>query len=155
MELTHIDENGLATMVDVSEKEPTARVAVAKGVVRMNAEALSAVRSGKGRKGEVLNTALVAGITAAKRTWELIPMCHQIPLSGVKIGFAFLADGVEIAAEVNCTAKTGAEMEALTAVTVAALTVYDMVKAVDKRMKIENVRLVKKSGGKSGEVCYE
>lgn len=154
-EFSHIGSDGRARMVDVGDKVPTKRTAVAKGEVRMKPETLRLVREGSGRKGEVLNTALVAGVQAAKRTWELIPMCHNIPLDGVEINFGF-GDGVlEITAEVRCTAVTGAEMEALTAVSVCALTVYDMVKSADKTMSVERVRLVMKSGGKSGEVHYE
>ena len=154
-EFSHIGSDGRARMVDVGDKVPTKRTAMAKGEVRMKPETLLLVREGSGRKGEVLNTALVAGVQAAKRTWELIPMCHNIPLDGVEISFGF-GDGVlEIAAEVCCTAVTGAEMEALTAVSVCALTVYDMVKSADKTMSVERVRLVMKSGGKSGEVHYE
>lgn len=153
--LSHLGADGRARMVDVSAKEPTHRVAVAKGVVKMKPETLALVREGTGRKGEVLNTALVAGTMAAKRTWELIPMCHNIPLSGVEITYDFLPDALVITAEVACTGVTGVEMEALTAVSVCALTVYDMVKSADKTMVIDNIRLVRKSGGKSGDVSYE
>lgn len=155
MELSHIGLNGRACMVDVSEKSVTRREAVAKGVVKMKPEILKLVLEGTGRKGEVLNTALVAGVSAAKRTWELIPMCHNLSLSGVEIDFEPLAEGLGIVAKVTCAAVTGVEMEAMTAVSVAALTVYDMVKSADKTMIIDNIRLVKKSGGKSGEVYYE
>lgn len=153
--LSHLGADGRARMVDVSDKTPTHRVAVAEGRVRMKPETLVLVREGTGRKGEVLNTALVAGIAAAKRTWELIPMCHSLPLSGAEITFAFGEDELIITAEVMCTGVTGVEMEALTAVSVCALTVYDMVKSADKTMIIGNVRLLRKSGGKSGDVSYE
>lgn len=153
--LSHIGADGRARMVDVSDKTPTHRVAVAEGRVRMKPETLVLVREGTGRKGEVLNTALVAGIAAAKRTWELIPMCHSLPLSGAEITFGFGEDELIITAEVMCTGVTGVEMEALTAVSVCALTVYDMVKSADKTMVIGNIRLLRKSGGKSGDVSYE
>ena len=153
--LSHLGADGRARMVDVSAKEPTHRVAVAQGVVKMKPETLTLVKEGTGRKGEVLNTALVAGTMAAKRTWGLIPMCHNIPLSGVEITYDFLPDALVITAEVVCTGVTGVEMEALTAVSVCALTVYDMVKSADKTMVIDNIRLVRKSGGKSGDVSYE
>lgn len=153
--LSHIGADGRARMVDVSDKTPTHRVAVAEGRVRMKPETLVLVREGTGRKGEVLNTALVAGIAAAKRTWELIPMCHSLPLSGAEIRFGFGEDELIITAEVRCTGVTGVEMEALTAVSVCALTVYDMVKSADKTMVIGNIRLLRKSGGKSGDVSYE
>lgn len=155
MDLSHIGGSGRARMVDVGDKEITRRTAVAKGRIIMAGETLELVKTGGGKKGEVLNTALVAGIMAAKRTSELIPMCHNIRLDGVDIDFRFLPDGLEITASVACRGNTGAEMEALTAVSVCALTVYDMVKAVDKGMKIDGVRLTEKTGGKSGEVKHE
>ena len=147
-ELTHFNEQGRARMVDVTEKAVTHRRAVA-----MNAEAFAAVQSGTVKKGDVLAVAQVAGIQAAKHNWELIPMCHPLPLTGIDITFA-LSDSpcmVEIQAAVTCTGVTGVEMEALTAVSVAALTIYDMCKAVQKDMRIENIRLLSKSGGKSGD----
>lgn len=153
--LNHLGADGRARMVDVSEKAPTHRVAVARGEVKMKPETLALVKDGTGRKGEVLNTALVAGIAAAKRTWELIPMCHSLPLTGAEISYDFLPDTLVIMAKIGCTSVTGVEMEALTAVSVCALTVYDMVKSADKTMIIDNIRLVSKSGGKSGDVCYE
>lgn len=153
--LSHLGADGRAKMVDVSDKTPTHRVAVARGMIRMKPETLALVREGTGRKGEVLNTALVAGIAAAKRTWELIPMCHSLPLSGAEIAYDFLPDALVITAQISCTGVTGVEMEALTAVSVCALTVYDMVKSADKTMIIDNIRLIRKSGGKSGDVYYE
>ena len=151
--LTHFDAAGNAVMVDVSGKPVTAREATARGILTMNAEAFAAVQSGTVKKGDVLAVAQVAGIQAAKHNWELIPMCHPLPLTGIDITFA-LSDSpcmVEIQAAVTCTGVTGVEMEALTAVSVAALTIYDMCKAVQKDMRIENIRLLSKSGGKSGD----
>ncbi len=139
-------------MVDVTEKSATVRVAVAAGRVRMNAETFALVRSGGMKKGDVLATAQIAGIMAAKRTPELIPMCHPLPITGVEMDLRLdeAALTVEITATVKCTGVTGVEMEALTAVSVAALTVYDMCKAVQKDMTISEIRLLEKSGGKSG-----
>ena len=142
-------------MVDVSAKEPTEREAVAKGVVVMQPDTLSKLKEGKLPKGETLTVAQVAGITAAKQTSQLIPMCHHLALDEVKIEFEFVGEGVEITARVRCTGKTGVEMEALTAVAVTALTIYDMCKAVERGIRIEDIRLVKKSGGKSGEIVLE
>ena len=142
-------------MVDVSAKEPTAREAVAKGVVAMKPDTLSKLREGKLPKGETLTVAQVAGIAAAKQTSQLIPMCHHLALDEVKIEFEFVDDGVEITARVKCTGRTGVEMEALTAVAITALTIYDMCKAVERGIRIEGIRLVRKSGGKSGEVVLE
>ncbi len=154
MEFSHINDKGFAKMVDISSKTDTAREAVAEGKISTAPEVVEAIKGNKLKKGEVLNTALVAGVMAAKRTWELIPMCHNIPLSSVEIDFEYGQDGVTARATVKCNAPTGAEMEALTAVSVALLTIYDMIKSADKRAVIENVRLVKKSGGKSGNVEY-
>ena len=154
MEFSHINDKGFAKMVDISSKTDTAREAVAEGKISTAPEVVEAIKGNKLKKGEVLNTALVAGVMAAKRTWELIPMCHNIPLSSVEIDFEYLQDGVTAMATVKCNAPTGAEMESLTAVSVALLTIYDMIKSADKRAVIENVRLVKKSGGKSGNVEY-
>lgn len=153
MELTHIDEKGNARMVDVSEKTVTVREAVAAGRVYMKPETLQLIIEGNMPKGDVLSTARIAGIMAAKRTWELIPMCHQIPLDGIKVELMgnLEKSSVDITATVRCSWKTGVEMEALTAVSVAGLTVYDMCKAVDKEMVIGEITLMKKSGGKSGE----
>ena len=149
-----MDQRGDARMVDVAEKDVTRRVAVAAGSVRMKPETMERVRREDLPKGSVLGTARVAGIMAAKRTSELIPLCHQLPLSSVNVDFRFdeTLPGVHIEATARTTAQTGVEMEALTAVSVAALTLYDMVKAVDKNMRIEAVRLVHKSGGRSGEI---
>jgi len=138
-------------MVDVSAKAITAREAVARGRIRISAAAMRLARSGKLRKGGVTEVARLAGILAAKRTAEAIPLCHPLPLAHVDVDLTPRRDGFEIEARVRTTAPTGAEMEALHAVAVAALTVYDMVKAADKRMTIENIRLIRKTGGKSGD----
>jgi cyclic pyranopterin phosphate synthase len=138
-------------MVDVSGKAETAREATAKGRVVMRAEPLALIAGGSAKKGDVLAVARLAGIMAAKRTADLIPLCHPLPVSAVSVDFSMAEDAVEIAATVRTTGRTGVEMEALTAVSVAALTVYDMVKAVDRGMRIEAVRVVRKSGGKSGD----
>jgi cyclic pyranopterin phosphate synthase len=142
-------------MIDVSQKKPTLRQAVAKGHVVMRPETLEMLREDRLPKGNVLTVAQVAGITAAKQTSQLIPMCHPLELDEVKIEFDFRGDGVEITSQVKCTGKTGVEMEALTAVAVAALTIYDMCKAVERSVKIEDIRLVSKSGGKSGKIVIE
>lgn len=149
-ELTHVNAQGRARMVDVGEKPVTVRVARAGGKVLMAPSTLELVRSGGTRKGDVLAVAQVAGIMAAKRTWELVPMCHQIPLSGVDISFAFEEDGISIEAAARCKGETGVEMEALTAVSVAALTIYDMCKSHQRDMEIVDVRLLEKDGGRSG-----
>ena len=151
MELTHFNEQGRARMVDVTEKEKTFRVARAAGEVRMNPETAQLVRDGRMKKGDVLAVAQVAGIMAAKRTSDLIPMCHPIALTGINLEFRWEDATLHILAEVKCTGETGVEMEALTAVSAAALTVYDMCKAVQRDMEITNIRLLYKSGGKSGE----
>ena len=151
-DFTHFNESGRAKMVDVSEKSETSRTAVAAGRVRMNRETFELVKSGGMKKGDVLGAAQIAGIMAAKRTPDLIPMCHTLLLSGVDMAFE-LNDAdctVEITATVRCQGVTGVEMEALTAVSVAALTVYDMCKAVQKDMEITDIWLLSKSGGKSG-----
>lgn len=150
--LTHIDADGRARMVDVSGKEATKRIAKAEGRVLMSAVALDLARS-KGGKGDVRATAEIAGVMAAKRTSDLIPMCHPLALSSVKVRVDELADGsgIGVVAEVVTTGPTGVEMEALTAVSVACLTIYDMLKAVDRAMRIEGVRLLAKSGGASGD----
>jgi cyclic pyranopterin phosphate synthase len=153
--LTHVDEAGNARMVEVGEKPVTRREAVAEGFVRMGDEARSLVAAGHSRKGDVLGVAQLAGIMGAKRTGELIPLCHPIPLDGVDVGLEPVTGGVRIVASARCTGRTGVEMEALTAVTIAALTVYDMLKAVDKGMRIEGVRLLRKSGGRSGAFTAE
>ena len=152
-DFTHFNESGRAKMVDVSEKTETSRTAVAAGRVRMNRETFELVKTGGMKKGDVLGAAQIAGIMAAKRTPDLIPMCHTLLLSGVDMAFE-LNDAdctVDITATVRCQGVTGVEMEALTAVSVAALTVYDMCKAVQKDMEITDIRLLSKSGGKSGD----
>jgi cyclic pyranopterin phosphate synthase len=156
-ELSHIDETGKARMVDVGQKEDTERMAIAQGEVIMQSATLELIREGMIKKGDVLTVAQVAGIMAAKRTFELIPMCHPLPLHDIVLDLSLNPElpGIKITATVKTIAKTGVEMEALTAVTVAALTVYDMAKAVEKTMKIHNVRLVQKTGGKSGDVFNE
>ena len=150
--LTHIDAEGNAHMVDVSAKDPTERIAVARGVVQMAAETLDLIVSGQAKKGDVLGVARVAGIMAAKRTHDLIPLCHPLALSQVTVDLEpdHDASSVTVSARVKVTGKTGVEMEALTAVSVACLTVYDMVKAVDRGIRISDIRLVEKTGGKSG-----
>jgi cyclic pyranopterin phosphate synthase len=148
--LTHIDPDGSARMVDVGAKAETRRLAVAAGRIVMTPEALAAIRAGDAPKGDVLGTARIAGIMAAKRTGELIPMCHPLVLDAVNLDFAFEADAIRAAATVSLTGRTGVEMEAITAVCVALLTIYDMAKALDKGMIIGDVRLVEKQGGKSG-----
>lgn len=150
-ELTHLDSQGRARMVDVGGKPETQRVAVALGRIRMNAATLAALRDGKTPKGDVLAVARIAGIMAAKRTGELIPLCHPLALDAVSVEFAFVDDGVEARATASLTGRTGVEMEALTAVSVALLTVYDMAKAIDKGMVLEGIRLIEKRGGKSGD----
>ena len=155
--LTHIDPKGRPRMVDVSEKAATAREATAGGSVYMAAATLALVTSGKAAKGDVLTTAQLAGIMAAKRTHELIPLCHPLPLTGIDVSLApdEKRGAVDITATVRTTAQTGVEMEALTAVSVAALTVYDMLKAAQKDIRIGDIRLVRKRGGKSGDVTLE
>lgn len=150
MSLTHFDAKGDAHMVDVTGKEITTRTATARGSVRMNAETRNLVRDGTAKKGDVLAVARLAGIMAAKKTADLIPLCHPLPLSKVALELDLSETGVEISATVRTTGQTGVEMEALTAVSVAALTVYDMLKAVQKDMQIEDIRLTFKDGGKSG-----
>ncbi|HLG71619.1 MAG TPA: cyclic pyranopterin monophosphate synthase MoaC [Chloroflexota bacterium] len=151
--LSHLDDRGRARMVDVTEKADTARIAVARGRIRMRRETLALILAGGLEKGNVLTTAQIAGVMAAKRTHELIPMCHPLLLSGIQVELEpdEAASAVVITATVKTTGKTGVEMEALTAVSVAALTVYDMCKAVDRAMRISDVRLLRKSGGKSGD----
>lgn len=148
--LTHIDEAGQASMVDVSAKNATLREAVAEGRITMSADALAAIREGSAKKGDVLATARIAGIMAAKKTSELIPLCHPLMLSKVSVDFAFEDDGIRVTSLVRLTGQTGVEMEAMTAVSVALLTIFDMAKALDKGMVISNIRLLSKSGGKSG-----
>ena len=149
--LTHIDETGRANMVDVSDKAVTAREALAEGFVRMDAATLALALSGDAKKGDVRATAEIAGIMAAKKTADLIPLCHPLALSKVEVRVEPGEGGLSVTARVRTTGQTGVEMEALTAVSVACLTVYDMLKAADKAMTIENVRLLTKTGGKSGD----
>ena len=155
--LSHTDETGRARMVDVSSKDNTERVAIAKAEVTMQVKTLELIRDGMLKKGDVLAVAQIAGIMAAKRTSELIPMCHPLPLLDIKVDLTLDANlpGVQITSYVKTIAQTGVEMEALTAVAVAGLTVYDMAKAVEKTMRIQNIRLVRKSGGQSGDVVNE
>ena len=150
--LTHLDASGAANMVDVTEKPATDRTAVAEGSVVMRPETLALIREGDAKKGDVIGTARLAGIMAAKRTHELIPLCHPLLLSKVKVECAIddALPGLRLTAEVRVQGPTGVEMEALTAVSVACLTVYDMVKAVDRGMRIEGIRLLAKDGGRSG-----
>ena len=156
-ELTHFSEAGRARMVDVSEKSDTRRVAIASGVLRMQPETLARIRAGKIAKGDVLTVADVGAVMAAKRTADLIPMCHPIALTGVEVDFSEIDEidqngcvGIKVVASASCTGQTGVEMEALCAASVALLTIYDMCKAVDRGMYIEHVRLEEKRGGKSG-----
>lgn len=151
-ELSHIDQSGRATMVDVGDKDNTDRVARARGFVYMADETLAAIRESRIVKGEVLQVARIAGIMGAKHTSELIPMCHLLALDNVSVAFKPAPDdgGIAIEATARCHGKTGVEMEALTAVSVAALTVYDMCKAIDKAMHIGDIHLIEKTGGKSG-----
>jgi cyclic pyranopterin phosphate synthase len=149
--LTHIGDTGAARMVDVSAKAESLREATAKGRVTMQPETLALIAGGAAKKGDVLATARIAGIQAAKRTADLIPLCHPLPLSAVAVELDLAENAVEISATVRTTGRTGVEMEALTAVSVAALTIYDMVKAVDRGMRIEAIRVTAKSGGKSGD----
>ncbi|WP_409174976.1 cyclic pyranopterin monophosphate synthase MoaC [Brevibacillus fortis] len=151
-QLTHFNEQNRARMVDVSEKDVTKRVAVAESQISMKPETLARIREGRIEKGDVLAVAQVAGVMAAKKTWEIIPMCHPLPLTGIDIQFAFVDETkLAITGTVKTTGKTGVEMEALTAVSVAALTVYDMCKAMDKEMIIGPTSLQSKTGGKSGD----
>jgi len=148
--LTHLDEQGAARMVDVGGKAETARSATATGRIRMSAEALAAVRDGSGPKGDVLAAARIAGIMAAKKTAELIPLCHPLMLDAVTVDFVFEDDAVRVTARALLTGRTGVEMEALTAASLALLTIYDMGKAIEKGMVIDEIRLLEKTGGKSG-----
>ncbi|MCW1428513.1 cyclic pyranopterin monophosphate synthase MoaC [Novosphingobium sp. JCM 18896] len=148
--LTHLDDQGHARMVDVGGKAETQRVAIASGRIRMSPQALAAIRQGEVPKGDVIAAARIAGIMAAKKTGELIPLCHPLALDAVTLDFAFEEDGVRATATASLTAKTGVEMEAMTATSIALLTIYDMAKAIDKGMIIDQVRLIEKRGGKSG-----
>jgi cyclic pyranopterin phosphate synthase len=157
MSLTHLDDKGAARIVDVTGKTPTHREAVAAGEIRMEPQTLAMIQSRGAAKGDVLAVARVAGIMAAKRTPDLIPLCHPLTITGVEVDFSFDEEqsAVKIVARVRCSGTTGVEMEALTAVSVAALTIYDMCKAVDRRMRVENIRLIRKHGGKSGDIVLE
>ena len=155
MDLTHINEQGGARMVEVTEKGETVRTAVAEGRIHMRRETAELIRTGGMAKGDVLAVAQVAGIMAAKRTPDLIPMCHSLRLTGVDIAFTLEEEAVHIRATVRCKGETGVEMEALTAVSAAALTIYDMCKAVQKDMEIGEIRLCRKTGGKSGDYIKE
>ena len=148
--LTHLDEHGAARMVDVGVKPESQRKAVAEGRIRMSGEALAALWDGTGPKGDALATARIAGIMAAKRTGELIPLCHPLALDAVTVEFSRESDAIRVTATTSCTGRTGVEMEAMSAASVALLTLYDMGKAVDRAMTIEGVRLIEKLGGKSG-----
>ncbi|MBE3119711.1 MAG: cyclic pyranopterin monophosphate synthase MoaC [Chloroflexi bacterium] len=152
--LTHLDDSGRAQMVDVGDKPDTERLAIASGEVVMKQATLDLIRGGAIKKGDVLTVAQIAGIAAAKRTAELIPLCHPLPITHIEVALSLddTLPGVVIMASVKTTGKTGVEMEALTAVSVAALTVYDMAKAAEKTMKIQNIRLVEKHGGRSGDI---
>ena len=156
-ELSHMDEQGRPKMVDVSGKPESQRLAIAKGLVKMQAATFKRIKEGQVEKGDVLAFAQLAGIMAAKKTPHLIPLCHPIPIDEVKIDFELNEknSAVEITAAVKNTGRTGVEMEAMTAVSVTALTIYDMVKGIDRGARIENIRLVHKSGGKSGDITLE
>ena len=153
-QLTHLDENGHARMVNVGAKPETERIAIATGEIHLSIETLNMIRQGLMKKGDVLTVSQIAGILAAKKTAELIPLCHPIPIHHIEVNLELAESlpGLNITATVRTTGKTGAEMEALTAVSVAALTVYDMVKSVEKTGKIQNIHLVEKHGGLSGDV---
>lgn len=151
MDLTHFNESGRAHMVDVGEKDITKRTAIATGRIRMKKETVNRIKEGLIEKGDVLSVAQIAGIMGAKKTSDLIPMCHNINLNGTDIRFSIGDDFIDLEAEVKTTGKTGVEMEALTAISIACLTIYDMCKAIDKDMIIEDIKLIKKTGGKSGE----
>ena len=156
-QLSHLDESGKARMVDVGDKPDTERVAIARGEVVMRPETLALIQAGALKKGDVLTVAQLAGVMAAKRTADLIPLCHPLQLSHIAVELELdpALPGVQIAATVRTRGKTGVEMEALTAVSVAALTVYDMAKAAEKTLRIQNIRLVEKRGGRSGDVLNE
>ena len=155
--LSHVDEQGRVKMVDVGQKPESERIAIARGEVQMKKETLELIRAGQIQKGDVLTVAQIAGITASKRTSELIPLCHPLALTHIEVELALddALPGVVITATVKVSGKTGVEMEALTAVSVAALTVYDMAKAAEKTMRIQNIRLIEKHGGRSGDVVNE
>ncbi len=148
--LTHVDAAGKARMVDVGDKPVSRRVAVAAGFIRLSSETLKLLRENRLQKGDALQVARIAGIMAAKRTHELIPLCHPLPITNVEVNIHLTEEGADIRATVKCDGKTGVEMEALTACSVAALTLYDMCKSVDRSMVIDNIRLLRKEGGRSG-----
>jgi cyclic pyranopterin phosphate synthase len=150
-QLTHLDESGNARMVDIGGKAETQRVAIAGGRIRMSGPALAAIRDGNVPKGDVLATARIAGIMAAKKTSELIPLCHPLALDAVTVDFSVEEDALAVRATASLTGRTGVEMEAMTAASIALLTIYDMAKAIDKGMVIDAVRLIEKRGGKSGD----
>ena len=150
-DLTHLNADGGAHMVDVSAKADTAREAVAEGRISMSAEALAAIRAGNMKKGDVFGTARIAGILAAKKTSDLIPLCHPLMLSKISVEFSYETSAIRVEARVRLNGPTGVEMEALTAVSVTLLTLYDMAKALDKSMIISDIRLLSKTGGKSGD----
>jgi cyclic pyranopterin phosphate synthase len=149
MDLTHFNDNGRARMVDVGDKNKTDRVATARGYISMGTETIDTIKNGGMKKGDVLSVAQVGGIMGAKKTWDLIPMCHNILIDGADIDFTIDEDRIWVEARVRTTGKTGIEMEALTAVSIACLTIYDMCKAIDKKMVIGDIKLIKKTGGKS------
>jgi cyclic pyranopterin phosphate synthase len=155
--LTHITDDGSAVMVDVSEKEQTLRIAIARGEISLSLETLALVKEGKMKKGDVLAVARLAGIMAAKKTSDLIPLCHNIQLNQVKVDLEIkeALPGIEITCQIKTWDRTGAEMEALTGVSVAALTIYDMIKAVQKDARINHIRLIEKHGGRSGDIYNE
>lgn len=156
-QLTHLDDQGKAHMVDVGDKQTTERLAIARGEVQLSAKTMGLIRQGMMKKGDVLGVARIAGIQAAKRTWELIPLCHPIIINQVEVDLVMDEEAgcIRIEAAVRTIGKTGVEMEALTAVSVTALTVYDMVKAVERTARIQNIRLIEKHGGRSGDVVIE
>jgi len=153
--LTHINEQGHARMVDISEKEETFRTAEAFGVIYMNEDTVNRIKAGGIKKGDVLAVSQIGGIMAAKRTSDIIPMCHPINTTGIDIDFKINNNSIEIYSIVKCKGETGVEMEALTAVSAAALTIYDMCKAMQKDMVIGDIKLLKKTGGKSGDYCWQ
>ena len=153
--LSHLDEHGRARMVDVSDKAVTAREAVAEGLLRMAPATLRLALTGQGKKGDVFAAAELAGVMAAKRTAELIPLCHPLPLTSIKVEVSETDEGLRVEAQVKTTAQTGVEMEALTACSLALLTLYDMLKAADKAMTIQGVRVMQKSGGRSDDVVAD
>lgn len=155
MDFSHINEQGRAKMVDVTDKDETFREAKAAGTVNVRTETMELIKSGGVKKGDVLSVAQIAGIMAAKKTSDIIPMCHPLTLSGVDISFELTDTQIHITAAVKCKGSTGVEMEALTAVSTAALTIYDMCKAIDRKMVVEEIKLLEKTGGKSGDYRNE